>query len=664
MALVGALFVGVSVSGAAASGGGPDQIRPGQLRLEYGGACAPADQPGWARSRGQVYADAVTDPDGDQVAVEFAASWDAGDGAGDIVRWTSGLSTSKRSGSTFSVRLPNDLPADTPVRLAARSHDGGSYSPWSDSGDGAHACHFTLDTGVPAAPTVFSADYPELIPGDPFGRWHEGAGHYGEFTLSSPDDDVTRYTWRLTGGPGGEVVSDGGAPQTVRVLPSTVGPHSLTAQAIDRAGNVSPPTTYHFLVAAGAPPRAGWALEDEAGEASERWAALDGGATAGAEGVSGAALALDGVDGHAVTERPLVNTDRSFSVSAWVKLDQVPTEPAVVASQSGTHRSGFELYYSAADDSWAFGQHLADRPDDDRAAVALASDTPVVSGEWTRLVGAYDAERSELRLFVDGELAASTPHQAAWNARGPVWIGAVEEDGEPGSAFPGLVDEVRFFDHVAYPSDGGRPAVAFLGMDEPAGAERVSAAAEVPTAQVHGGAEFGAPAVYGDGLRLDGTSGYAGTGTPVLDTTHHFAVAAWVLLDELPAEDAVVAAQAGQDGSGLQLFYAAERGAWAFGQPGDEEATAIGGTAEPDEWTSLVGVQDAYAGTLTLYVNGDPAGTAPIAEAGNAGGPLLLGTDGVGAFFPGVLDDVRLYDRVVTEFQARQLYHQAPVPGS
>ncbi|WP_158920210.1 LamG domain-containing protein [Streptomyces sp. NBRC 109706] len=651
----------MNVSGAVAAGVGPDQIRPGQLRLEYGGACAPADDAAWIRSPGQVHADGVTDPDGDQVAVEFAAAWDAGDGAGDVVRWGSGLSTSKRSGSSFSVRLPEELPADTPVRLIARSHDGESYSPWSDTGDEGHACHFTLDTGVPAAPTVFSADYPESNPASPIDPWHQGAGHYGEFTLSTSDEDVIGYSWQLNGRPGGEIATSGGEPRTVLVLPESPGIYSFYAQSFDRAGNMSPPTVYQIRVALGAPPRAGWALEDEAGAASERWAALHGGATAGAEGVSGSALELDGVDGHAVTERALVDTNRSFSLSAWVRLDQKPTNNAVVASQSGVHRSGFELYYSADDDSWAFRQHLADRADDDRAAVALASDVAVVEGEWTRLVGAYDAEQGELRLFVDGELAAGAPHRAEWNARGPVWIGAAAAaDGEPVAAFPGLIDEVRFFDHPTDPATEGRPAVAYLGLDEPAGAQRVSAAAEVPAAQVHGGAEFGVPAVHGEGLRLDGVSGYANAGTPVLDTRWHFAVAAWVRLDELPAEDAVVATQAGRDGPGFRLFYAAEQGGWAFGGPGAEGAAAVGGTAEPDEWTFLVGVQDAYAGTLTLYVNGDPVGTAPTERAVNADGPLLLGSDGAGAFFPGVLDDVRLWDRIVTAQDARQLYHRAP----
>ncbi|MGJ3559562.1 hypothetical protein ACR6C2_16230 [Streptomyces sp. INA 01156] len=57
-----------------------------QLTMEYGGTCKkPATAPR-VRTLGK-YANNVTDPDGDNVAVQFEAKWDTGDGKGLIARW-------------------------------------------------------------------------------------------------------------------------------------------------------------------------------------------------------------------------------------------------------------------------------------------------------------------------------------------------------------------------------------------------------------------------------------------------------------------------------------------------------------------------------------------------------------------------------------------------
>uniref|UniRef100_UPI00056C100D hypothetical protein n=1 Tax=Streptomyces albus TaxID=1888 RepID=UPI00056C100D len=57
------------------------------------------------------------------------------------------------------------------------------------------------------------------------------------------------------------------------------------------------------------------------GEAEEFAAAVAGGAQFGAVGRKGSALGLDGSSGYAATAGPVVDTTKSFSVSAWVKLD-------------------------------------------------------------------------------------------------------------------------------------------------------------------------------------------------------------------------------------------------------------------------------------------------------------------------------------------------------
>ncbi|MFI7275191.1 LamG-like jellyroll fold domain-containing protein [Streptomyces sp. NPDC049879] len=658
--------------------GPPDQITPAQLSMEYGGACRPASDPAWTGSLEQIEARDVTDPDGDTVAVEFAASWDAGDGQGDAVRWESGLTTALSSGSTFRVTLPEDIPPDTPVRWHARSFDGTAYSPWSSSGDGRHACHFVHDRTSPAEPDISSAAYPEFRRDDPVAPWHQGTGHYGSFTLTAHDDDVVEYVYWLNGGPMVTVPTTGGAARTIDWVPPTPSEHTLTVRALDRAGNGSDEVTYVFRVAAGAGPRARWQADEAAGASATpaavpaRWANLAGTATLGTPGTTGTALHLDGATGYAATTAPVVDTSRSFTVSAWARLDAEPAQDAVVVTQTGRRQAGFELSWSAADGGWAFGRYGADAADGTAPVRALATDVDVVPGAWTHLVGTYDEASGQLLLHIDGQLAGTAPFDGAWNAYGRVLIGAGDTGGTPRSFFPGSIDDVRVWDHARTPADPdstGRPAVARFPLDETTGRRVTGAAAALP-AGYHGGVQTGVPGVHGRAAHYNGTDAYATTATGLVDTGRNFAVSAWARLDGTPAADAVVAAQAGPAGVGFELSWSAADDRWSFAQYDGEGAGARvtqpdGQTAAKDTWTHLVGVHDAYAGTLTLYVDGERAGSVPFDTPFTADGPVLIGAGDTGgtprSFFPGTIDDVRVWDRMVTDYEAAQIYHQAPI---
>ncbi|MEU6180785.1 LamG domain-containing protein [Streptomyces coeruleorubidus] len=88
-------------------------------------------------------------------------------------------------------------------------------------------------------------------------------------------------------------------------------------------------------------------------------------------------------------------------------------------------------------------------------------------------------------------------------------------------------------------------------------------------------------------------------------------------------------------------------------------------TAHGDTWTHLVGVHDTVADKLTLYVNGVEAGSAPLEANWYAGGAFQIGAgsyDGrPGSFFPGKIDDVRLFDRPVSAGEVTQLFRQRPL---
>ncbi|MEU5247649.1 LamG-like jellyroll fold domain-containing protein, partial [Streptomyces asoensis] len=667
----------------------PSQIKMSQLTMEYGGTCKrPADAPR-VRTLGKIYANGVTDPDGDTVGVQIEAAWDAGDGKGTIARWKPARTGLKKSGSSFSLTLPSSLPENKQISWYARSYDGAQYSPWSSAGDPT-GCYFTYDTKVPKAPAVTSAEYPASDPENPQDPWFDGVGQYGSFQLKAADTDVTKYWFGINGDPTSKntITTAAGAAKIARMLPAKSGLNFVTARAFDAAGNGSEIRTYQFRVKAGQLERADWAMDEAtgateaAGSAPEQTAALYGGATPGVEGRFGKAVQFDGVDDYAATDVATINTDVSFSVSAWVKLSAVPSGAAVVASQRGNNAPGFELYYSKGYDRWVFNQYSADSTTGTPVRAMQAAAGGVAAGEWTHLVGEYAAGEKLLKLYVNGKLAGTTAYSTAWNARRGMVIGGSFLGDTPTSPFPGAIDEVKTFEkplsagevsslYDANTIGAGRPARAVFHLDEAADATTLVGRADVNPVVLKGGATAGSPGVDGRALTLDGTDDYAATSGPHINTSYSFAVSAWVRLPKTkPSHAASVASQTGDVVTGPELYYSSSFDRWVFNQHSADTADSTvvramqpeGTTAYGGEWTHLVGVQDTVADQLSLYVNGTLAGTTALPSTWYAGGAVQIGASAfegkATSFFPGQIDDVRLFDRPVSADEVQQLFKQ------
>ncbi|MGW2597329.1 LamG domain-containing protein [Streptomyces klenkii] len=671
----------------------PRQISMSQLTMEYGGSCNMPEKAVHVRSLGQIYADDVSDPDGDDVAVEFQAEWDAGDGKGNIARWKPGLTSFKRSGSDFSISLPSDITVNTLVNWYVRSYDGQGYSPWSYAGSPS-GCYFVRDPKTLPAPRVVSGDYPESKPGpskDSEDPWFDGVGRYGSFTVGPAAKDVTRYIYGINGDatPKNTVTTTDGAAQVVKALPGEPGLNSVTVQSLDSAGNMSEPYTYRYKVRAGQPERAVWPMDDGAGSqqaegtAPARTAQLHGGAITGADGVMGKSLTLNGTDAYAGTDIPVVDTSGGFTVSAWAKLSRMPGEAAVLAAQPGNHAPGFELYYSKDYDRWAFNQYASDTAGALPVRVMQKNPGEAKAGEWTHLVGVYDSGDAELRLFVNGRQEAAASYRTPWDARRGLQIGAGSYNGKQAAFFPGQIDELQIFNKPASADEvsrlyakqnirgPGRPARAMFSFDEAAGAKEVAGHADVMAAVFHGNPEPGVSGVDGKALSLDGAHDYATVDAPHFNTMGSFAISAWARLPkEKPTHTAVVLTQAGAEASGAELYYSPSYDRWVFNQhikdtldaPSNKVVQSAGPPPQGGEWTHLVGVRDIVAGTLTLYVNGTAAGTVPLGAPWYANRQLQIGAGAYGGkqdnFFAGDIDDVRLFDRPASAAEVQQLFRQ------
>ncbi|GAB2952031.1 LamG domain-containing protein [Streptomyces sundarbansensis] len=672
----------------------PPQVKMSQLAMEYGGICKTPGAAPRVRTLGKIYANNITDPDGDSVALQFQAKWDAGDGKGLIARWKPARTSAKASGSNFSISLPTSIPQNKTVNWYVRAWDGAQYSPWSYAGDPT-GCYFVYDTTVPKAPAITSSEYPASNPEDPNDPWWDGVGQYGYFSLKAADTDVTKYWYGINSDPTSKnaLATSGGAAQVAKVLPTSPGVNFVTAQAFDGAGNGSEVRTYQFRVKAGQPDRATWQMDESAGATAAvgstppRTLALHGGATSGAAGTKNTGVHFNGTDAYASTDLSPVDTSKGFAVSAWVKLDTKPSRAAIAVVVPGNNAPGLELYYSATY-GWSFNQYKSDDSGGGLVRVAQGDISKVTVGAWTHLVGSYNSADDVLELYVDGTLVGAVPYSTPWEARRGLQIGGKNITGTPSHFFPGTIDEVQLFDKPllqgevnklkTYQSvgDPGRPAIAIFPLDEPADAQEISGHGGVLPAQFNGGVTSGQMGVKGKATKFNGTDGYARIGQtsgPHVNTSRSFTVSAWAKLDKAPGKAAIITAQAGKQRPGFELYYSATYDRWAFNQYAGDTADAKimramqadGVTARIGEWAHLVGVHDTVADTLTLYVNGSKAGSIKLGGAFYANQSMYIGATNHGGtisnYFPGSIDEVRLFDRPVSDEEVLQMYRQRPL---
>ncbi|WP_155884845.1 LamG-like jellyroll fold domain-containing protein [Actinomadura flavalba] len=409
--------------------------------------------------------------------------------------------------------------------------------------------------------------------------------------------------------------------------------------------------------------------------------------------------------GFAETQLPVVDPSKSFSVSAWAKLNNA-SGTATIAAQDGSTNSSFFLQYAGGNQRWSMSSVTGDTAG--AAGVrALSSEAPKI-GQWTHLVGVYDATTKTLKLYVDGRPQGTTAHNGdAWSSpkRQAFSIGRAKYNGANTHFFPGEIDDVRVFDRAVTADDAQRwyrsTVQATWKLNAPAGTNTV-----VPDdsgagngLSLKGGAQikpdddevcdqFTGGCLALDGKRADGTGAWAQTAGPLVDTSGSFTVAGWADIGaDQPTRAMTLFAMAGAKQSAFTVRFNPEaapnpyydpdrdppsarfRAAWEL-ETADKDtdgASVVRSTVyQSQDCNICIGEgpdhlmlsYDAVNKIMRLYVNGRLDGTENSSFKGGvtgfkASGPLLIGrrlADGQTAdshltreYFAGVLDNVWVY---------------------
>lgn len=384
-------------------------------------------------------------------------------------------------------------------------------------------------------------------------------------------------------------------------------------------------------------------------------------------GAVGGALQLDGIDDYAASSGPVVRTDQSFTVSSWVKPDTAPSGVMTALSQDGNQASGFYLDYRGDLNNWTFMLVSGDG-DNPNELRAVAPDVPLVGG-WTHLTGVFDRPSNKIRLYVNGVLRAEAALPAdfmPWHAGGALVLGQSKFNGLTGNRWRGLIDEVRVYSRVL-------SAAEIQGTvsrdDVAAGLWRLDGNGADTSGNNRNGTLNGGPAWIGGqtsvpdptdlAMRLDGVDDYVGA-PHLVDVRKSFSVSVWAKLDKIDGHRTVVS----QDGSQISGFYlqATPSGQWAFKMHREDVVNGaydnvLGPAVQVGVWTHLVAVHDAAAHRMSLYVNGVLAGQVDHTQTWDAAGGLQIGAARSSSsrvdFFPGAIDDVAVYSRVLFADEVR-----------
>jgi hypothetical protein len=608
------------------------------------------------------------------------------------------------SGSPFSVDIPPGTFADgTDIAWRVQGvNDSGTSGPFSQW------CEMYVDTTAPGSPpAVSSTTYTEAKPGDPNAAFNGGPGQTAPFTFGANGVvDVAGFRYCEAAGqctPANYVAADQlGGSASVPISPVAAGPNELCVQSVDRAGNLGPiyrsdassgkpVECYHFLVGPG-PGAAGIWHMDNFGTATNVPDSSGNGHDATAPvpaqsywtgGRVNESMQFNGTSAAASTNGPVLHTDQSLTIAAWVKLARADGSAHTAVSQDGNHASAFYLQYRGdiGNGRWVFAMSQADTPTP--VLDEAVANVPVQAGVWTHLVGEYDAAAGTLKIFVNGALAGTGQHTSAWDAAGSFEIGRAKWTDVPCDFWPGAIDEVQAFQRalpMTAAAAGGGVNVHDLATGNPvqqvdlplndgSGTVAHDQSGNYNNGTMSASVTWVPGHAYPHAAHFDEASAQIVTATPAVPIGESFTVSAEARLTSTDGNTQTLVSEDGQHTSLFALQYCGQKAAWCFSLASSDAANAPWQTVyapaapapQANVWTQLTGVYDAAAQTITIYVNGQPVGTQAVTSAPpNVTGPLVVGrarqNDAAAGYLGGSVDDVQAFTGVLPDDQISQEY--------
>jgi RHS repeat-associated protein len=288
--------------------------------------------------------------------------------------------------------------------------------------------------------------------------YYDGAGYLA--SRDTNDDTVyTEYTVDAAGRTVSQTVDPYETARTttytysaddrvLRTVQSDPSGATLTTDAsYDAMGRRTSQTVFNV---GGAPPAGWWKLDEASGTTAADASGAGHTVTfTGGPALGGGAATFNG-SGGGVATGPALDTTGSFTVSAWANLTDT-TWWHTVASQQAAVNSGFYLQYSKDDNRWALGRNTTDTVN--APSMRALSTTAPTLGEWTHLVGVFDAADGDMRLYVNGQAQGTATDPTPFAATGPVRIGWAKYSNTDVDWFKGQISNVQAYQRTMSASE-------------------------------------------------------------------------------------------------------------------------------------------------------------------------------------------------------------------
>ncbi len=353
----------------------------------------------------------------------------------------------------------------------------------------------------------------------------------------------------------------------------------------------------------------------------------------------------------------------SYSLAAWFKPTTLP--PGVDGDNTGSYailaKSGWHLGLTYHNTGTLFLEHWTGTTPSWNGAGAYFYNAP---GKWYHLVGVVDRDAGTIKFYLNGVLVNTSTFTAgsATYEYGtePFRIGVANPyNGTWGHAANGVIDDVRIYNR-AIDAEEIAKVYGLVGrwkLDETSGTTAADSSGLGNSGTLTNGPTWTTSGVYDGGLTFDGTDDKV-----VVNNKQHFQLyedfscAGWVKLTNTTTAWRSVVGKGSNyylETYGDQVYFGYYDGsAW-------KEVSTSSGTLKAGKWYHVAGSFDNTANTLKIYVDGAlKSSAAATTTPASSSDKLQIGAayDSASQFFPGTLDDVRVYNRALTASEPAEMY--------
>ncbi len=350
--------------------------------------------------------------------------------------------------------------------------------------------------------------------------------------------------------------------------------------------------------------------------------------------------------------------DDKISVSFWQKLQQTGQNQssfwAVSPSSSGESR-GLQAHTP-----WSNGTIYFDMGSSGGfSRVSVAQPSGIDWTQWQHIALVKNGSVAE--IWVNGVLQTSGSGMSLIvNDFTQLVIGAQSNGGNPSS---GLIDDFAIYRTALTSNEitdlaAGNDPVSGVDPTAPVGAWAFNEGSGSTTADSSGNAYDGTisgaiwtPGRIDDALQFDADQVDVGA----IPLGSSITLAAWIKPDVITGDRAIFGRNSSftfkTSGSGLR-----------FTTPGIADHDAPGAGLQSGLWQHVAVTFDAgVAGGARFYVNGQPVGSTSASSMNSNANPLLIGANQwIGQEFAGAIDEVIVYDVILSDSEVNDLYLSYP----